>query len=276
FLDKNNIGLGISRSIETGRGWEHAIATKYLLTHHSVSLKEVNYLLPVWLYGTPNRVDLFEDDLFSDLPSRHTNFANSFLAALKTALDLRSIDWKPESSAAKLNAESIFGYIYAILYSPNYRTRYAEFLKIDFPRLPLTHSLPLFQALAKLGGELVSLHLLESPKLNHFITEYQGKGDDSLPKKPVYKDGAVWINASQRFEKVPEAVWNFHIGGYQVCEKWLKDRKSRRLSAEDVAHYQKIVVALHETLRLMAEIDTTIAQHGGWPGAFQTQQEQAL
>ena len=226
--------------------------------------------MPLWIYGIPDRIDLFDDDLLSALPSRRPNLANDFINSLKTALGLSSADWKPESQTAKLNALGIFRYIYSILHSPTYRTLFAEFLKMDFPRIPLPTALALFQELSKLGGELVSLHLVESPKLNHYITQYQGEGDNSIPKKPVYKDGAVWINSSQRFENVSETVWNFHVGGYQVCEKWLKDRKGRYLSAEDIAHYQKIVVALHETIRLMGEIDEVIDQHGGWPGAFQT------
>ena len=149
-----------------------------------------------------------------------------------------------------------------------YRSRYVGPLSRDFPRIPLPGGFPLFQALANMGSELVALHLLESPKVNTFITRFEGQGDNSIPKKPTYKDGAVWINASQRFEGVPEAVWNFHIGGYQVCEKWLKDRKGRTLSADDITHYQRVVVALSETIRLMAEIDQVIEQHGGWPGAF--------
>jgi len=167
-----------------------------------------------------------------------------------------------------LTPEDIFHYAYAVFHSPGYRSRYAEFLKIDFPRLPLTGNLELFHALAKLGDELVALHLLESPKVNNFITHFVGEGDNNIPKKPTYKDGAVWINANQRFEGVPEAVWNFHVGGYQVCEKWLKDRKGRTLSDEDIAHYQRVVVALNETIRLMAEIDRVIETHGGWPRAF--------
>ena len=158
-----------------------------------------------------------------------------------------------------------FSYIYAVFYSPTYRQRYAEFLKIDFPRLPLTSSPELFRTLAALGGELVALHLLESPKLDQPITHFVGEGDNGIPKKPVYKDGAVWINSTQRFKDVPENVWNFHIGGYQVCEKWLKDRKGRHLSDADIAHYHKIVVALNETIRLMNEIDQVIEQYGGWP-----------
>ncbi|MDT0498925.1 type ISP restriction/modification enzyme [Algiphilus sp. W345] len=179
---------------------------------------------------------------------------------------------------AGLTPEDIFHYIYAVFHSPAYRSRYAEFLKIDFPRLPLTGSLELFRALAQLGGEQVALHLLESPRLDHPITEFIGSNKQVA--KVGYAEGTVWIDASgtkkeaspgtSGFRGVPEAVWNFHIGGYQVCEKWLKDRKGRTLSGDDIAHYHKIVVALAETIRLMAEIDRVIDQHGGWPGAFQT------
>jgi predicted helicase len=158
-----------------------------------------------------------------------------------------------------------------VLHSPTYRNRYAEFLKIDFPRLPLTSCIELFRALAKLGGELVALHLMESPKLEKHITKYAGKGDSEVATGyPKYSAETVRINPTEGFEGVPENVWNFHIGGYQVCEKWLKDRRGRVLSEEDIAHYQKIVVALKETIRLMAEVDKVIEAHGGWPGAFIT------
>ena len=198
-----------------------------------------------------------------------------------------------------IKPEEIFNYVYALVHSPEYRSRYAEFLKIDFPRLPLTPSLELFRALAKLGGELVALHLMESPKLEEYITKYAGRGDSEVAKgypkfvAAVYDrrneseainqqeerrrsqtaatmTGNVYINPTRWFEGVPEDVWNFHIGGYQVCEKWLKDRRDRVLSDEDIAHYQKVVVALKETIRLMAEIDKVIEAHGDWPGAFVT------
>ncbi|MGA2588250.1 MAG: type ISP restriction/modification enzyme [Candidatus Aminicenantales bacterium] len=159
--------------------------------------------------------------------------------------------------------EDIFNYAYAVFHSPTYRTRYAEFLKIDFPRLPLTSSLKLFRALAAKGEELVALHLLESPKVNDFITGFPIKGDNVVEKvQYADKDKRVWINKTQYFSGVPKAVWEFHIGGYQVCEKWLKDRKGRKLSYDDIQHYQKIVIALNETIRLMAKIDALIPS---WP-----------
>lgn len=258
LLAGDNLAFCLSRGAEIIRGWEHIFCTRALVQHHTVSLKEVNYVFPM------NVRD--EDGSFAFGTARSSNFAAQFLKALATRLNLsvESGSGLPKS----LTPEDIFHYAYAVFHSPGYRSRYAEFLKIDFPRLPFTGDLELFRALARLGDELVALHLLESPKINDFITRFAGKGDNSIPKKPTWKDGAVWINAGQRFEGVPEAVWNFHIGGYQVCEKWLKDRKGRTLSTDDIAHYQRIVVALNETIRLMAEIDRVIEAHGGWPDAF--------
>jgi predicted helicase len=174
---------------------------------------------------------------------------------------------------AGLTPEDIFHYVYAVFHSRGYRSRYAEFLKTDFPRLPLTGNLELFRALAKLGGELVALHLLESPRLDKPRTEFIG-GRNPGVGKVSYSKNAVWIDKAQTtgFRGVPEDVWSFHIGGYQVCEKWLKDRKGRTLSKDDIAHYHKILIALSETIRIMSEIDQVIEKHGGWPGAFVSKQ----
>ena len=181
---------------------------------------------------------------------------------------------KCEQLDPSITPQDIFHYAYAVFHSPDYRSRYAEFLKIDFPRLPLTGNLELFRVLARIGGELTSLHLLESPKLAQPITEFIGERNPEVEKVSWSKD-TVWIDKEQAigFKGVREDVWNFYIGGYQVCEKWLKDRKARKLSKEDIAHYQKVIVALSESIRLMKEIDEVIEKHGGWPGAFLNSQE---
>lgn len=199
---------------------------------------------------------------------REPNFNPDFLNSLCKRLDLPT--GKTHGLPDDLSSEDIFHYAYALFHSPGYRSRYAEFLKIDFPRLPLTSSLELFKALAKSGGDLVALHLLESAKLNKPITKWRGKTPSGQIEKVTYADETVCIDKARTegFSGVPEAVWNFHIGGYQVCNKWLKDRKGRQLSTDDITHYQKIVVALHETIRLMKEIDEVIEKHGGWPGTF--------
>jgi predicted helicase len=200
---------------------------------------------------------------------RRANFVPSFLRTLCTSLGLtpNGRDGLP----AGQTPEDIFHYAYAVFHSPGYRIRYAEFLKIDFPRLPLTGSLDLFRALARLGGELTTLHLLESPTLDKPATEFIG-GRSPVVEKIQWSEDTVWVDKAKTigFKGVPEDVWNFHIGGYQVCEKWLKDRKGRTLTAEDIAHYHKIVISLTETIRLMKEIDAVIEKHGGWPGAFVT------
>jgi hypothetical protein len=211
---------------------------------------------------------------------RH-NFSRGFLQEL--ARRLGTAQENLNDLFQSLTPEDIFHYTYAVFNSPGYRNRYAEFLKIDFPRLPLTGSLDLFRALAQLGGELVALQLLESPLIDTPITTYTGPPHPEV-KRVGWANNAVWLDAPPTprgataaprpgtigFRGVPEDVWNFHIGGYQVCDKWLKDRKGRTLSQEDIAHYQKIVVALNDTIRLMSEIDEVIDQHGGWPDAFVT------
>lgn len=163
--------------------------------------------------------------------------------------------------------EDVFAYAYAVFHSPTYRKRYAEFLKIDFPRLPLTSNKELFRKLVALGGELVKIHLLEKDLPN--IAVYPADGDDKIEnirfEETADGTGKVWINKSQYFEDVPLEVWNFHIGGYQVCQKWLKDRKDRILNFDDLMHYKKIVAALAETIRLMNEIDEAGNEAGGFP-----------
>jgi predicted helicase len=161
--------------------------------------------------------------------------------------------------------EDIFHYAYAVFHSPEYRTRYAEFLKIDFPRLPLTSDVGLFATLCELGAELVALHLMRHPGLDRFITRYPEDGDhvveSGFPKYDA-ETGRLYINKTQYFEGVPEDVWQFHVGGYQVLEKWLKDRRGRQLSFDDLRHYQRIVVALVGTMRIMELIDEAIP---AWP-----------
>ena len=154
----------------------------------------------------------------------------------------------------KIDPEDILDYVYAVLHSPSYREKYKEFLKIDFPRVPYPKDKKSFKALVVLGVELRSLHLLESPKVNKFITTYPVDGSN-IVEKVVHKDGKIFINKDQYFGQVPESAWNFYIGGYQPAQKWLKDRKGRALTNTDIEHYQKIIVALAETDRIIKKID---------------------
>lgn len=157
----------------------------------------------------------------------------------------------------------ILDYIYAVLHSPTYREKYKEFLKIDFPRVPYPKDKDTFWQLVKLGGEIRQIHLLESPTVEKYITQYPEDGTNVVEKvrynspssEGLGEVGKVFINDTQYFDNVPEIAWNFYIGGYQPAQKWLKDRKGRKLEFEDILHYQKIIVALTETDRLMKEID---------------------
>jgi len=264
--------LLITSRMTKGESFAHVAVTRGLAEAILLSSKTSNnaIIFPLHLYpGTERGASLSLGK--EPIPNFTREFVTAIAGSIGMPIKPGVGDYRSFSGS-----ENLIHYLIALLHSPTYRSRYADPLSRDFPRIPLPGGLPLFQSLAALGSELVALHLLESPKVNDFITRFEGKGDNSIPKKPIYKDGAVWINSSQRFVDVPEAVWNFHIGGYQVCEKWLKDRKARTLSADDIAHYQRVVVALNETIRLMAEIDRVIDAHGGWPGAFQASADEVV
>jgi predicted helicase/SOS-response transcriptional repressor LexA len=254
LLQAPNLALIANRKIRTGE-CHHFWVTSKICVSEVISSADNSNCFP--LYIVPD-----EDELKMGAGVQ-ANYTPRFLRAVTLALGTEVSE--------RAVPEDLFRYTYAVFHSPGYRSRYAEFLKIDFPRLPLPGSLELFRALARLGGELVALHLLESPKVNQPITEFVG-GRNPEVEKVSWSNNTVWIDKKQTvgFKGVREEVWNFHIGAYQVCEKWLKDRKGRTLSKDDIAHYHKIVVALSETIRLMQEIDEVIEQHGGWPGAFQT------
>lgn len=189
----------------------------------------------------------------NDLPER-ANINPQLIASLEKLWG-RNYFWKQPGDTS-FQALDIFYYIYAILYASAYRDKYAEFLKTDFPRVPFTADYNLFKKLAKLGEKLVYLHLLKSDELKNPIAKFSGTGD-SLVEKPEYKEKEkrVYINGPQFFENIESVVWNYHIGGYQVLQKWLKDRKGRILSSEDIKHYCLIVTALSGTSKLQKEID---------------------
>ena len=293
FLPGKNLGLGSTRSVEIGRGWEHIFCSRNIIQLHTVSLKEVNYLFPLYAHpaeekgGNQAKLNVEISAWPADKDNRRPNFNPEFIADLEKRLGLSFVSDGKGDLKKTFGPEDVFNYIYAVFHSPTYRTRYAEFLKSDFPRVPLTSDVKLFRSLCDLGAELVALHLLESPKLDKAHSPLSRSKARTLSTKafPKYvapgepepgtgesllKEGRVYINkgdpqsgaTGQYFEGVPPEVWNFHIGGYQVCEKWLKDRRGRTLTYDDLEHYRKVVTALSETIRLMAEIDAAIPK---WP-----------
>ncbi|MBC8273972.1 MAG: hypothetical protein H8E40_03255 [Chloroflexi bacterium] len=239
-------------------GFHHLLCTRWLVDESVISnrTRERALVLPLYLYSS-------EGEMHFEEGHRRPNLNPEFVKAVSEKLGLKFVEDGSGDLVQTFGPEDIFNYAYAVFHSPTYRSRYAEFLKIDFPRLPVTSNKELFKALAVKGAELVSLHLMESPALNNLITKYPIAGSNEVEK--VSHDDSnlrVYINKTQYFEGVPPEVYNFHIGGYQVAQKWLKDRKGRTLTYDELTHYQKVIVALKETLRLMAGIDKLIPD---WP-----------
>jgi predicted helicase len=254
-----NIGLCTNRQVNSD--FRHVFCSEQVIDNCTLSgeTRERTYIFPLYLYTNPEET---AGTLFAQLETtRKPNLAPAFIMDFSEKLGLQFIQDGMGDLQKTFGPENVFFYAYAVFHSPTYRTRYAEFLKIDFPRLPLTRDKKLFVKLVEKGKELVELHLLKSSKVDDFITTYPEAGDNKV-EKIAFASGKVYINTHQFFGKFPEDVWEFKVGGYQVCEKWLKDRKGRVLSNEDITHYQRVVVALKETIQLMKEIDKAIVK---WP-----------
>lgn len=219
FLKGKNIGLIIPKQTKETLG---GFLTTNIAGHKSFSAYDISSIFPLYLYPETGKQ--------------------------KTLIETA------EGSFSSFSPIDILDYIYAVLHSPTYREKYKEFLKIDFPRVPYPKDVETFWQLVALGGQLRQIHLLESPIIEKYITTYPQEGSNVVGKIK-YEDNKVWINERQYFDNVPQIAWEFYIGGYQPAQKWLKDRKDRELSFEDILHYQKIIVALSETHRLMKAID---------------------
>ncbi len=239
---QENLGLITNRQVNDL--FKHTLCTDSIINDCTVSLetRERSYLFPLYLYPDTEKQDLFSEQ--EKAQGKQPNISEGVLSKLS--------DTYLESPSP----EMIFYYIYAVLYSEIYRKKYAEFLKIDFPRIPFTKEYGLFQEMAEHGQSLAGLHLLKSPDLDPPIAKFQGSGDDRVEKlRYEKKQNRVYINKDQYFEGVAEDIWQYHIGGYQVCNKWLKDRKGRILSLNDVKHYCKIVTAINRTIDIQKAID---------------------
>ena len=230
--------------------FQHILVSKYLTEVCTVSLqtKETGYAFPLYLYN-----EIQGQQTIEQTKGRIPNLKPEIIKQIAEKISLTFINEKEiiENTFAPID---ILDYIYAVLHSPTYREKYKEFFKIDFPRVPYPKDKDKFWQLVKLGGAIRQIHLLESPTVENYITQYPIDGDNVV-LKPIFIDGKVYINETQYFDNVPETAWNFFIGGYQPAQKWLKDRKERTLEFDDILHYQKIIVALSETDRLMKEID---------------------
>lgn len=271
----NNIGLATIR-INKEEQFSSVFLTKNI-AEARLSDRFITSIYPLYLYKESTDQQSLLDEVV-----RTPNLNMEIVNKMATALGIPFVAEKePVASRASATGLTNFApidildYIYAVLHSPSYREKYKEFLKIDFPRVPYPHHVGTgrdlsvleiqnkFWELVNLGSQLRQIHLLESEVVDKLITQYPEDGTNVVTKPTFAKIsnfgkgeiGNVYINETQYFANVPEVAWNFYIGGYQPAQKWLKDRKDRELSYEDIRHYQKIIVALNETDRLMKEID---------------------
>ncbi len=285
MLAGENLGLLICRQqSQSGVGWSHCGVTHSIVESCAVSnkTKEINYLCPLYIYRS-------EQEIASGLYSpgdRQPNLAPEFTRDLEQRLGLRFIADGKGNLQETFGPEDAFHYIYAAFHSPTYRQRYDQFLRADFPRVPLTGNVALFRALVGLGRQLTQVHLLKSLRLDQTAVGFPVPGDNvierghpkylppghSLPtQKAPLEQGRVYISKDdqksgkrgQCFEGIAPEIWEFRIGGYQPLDKWLKDRRGRTLSFDDLNHYRRMVAALAETGRLTKEIDVAISDAGG-------------
>jgi len=257
-LRQDNLALLSMRQYIHSNPYSHAFVVRSVVDRRIfISNRGAAHVFPLYLY---NDIEAQQQiSLLQDHPTNNktTNINVEFQALLNNSYNPQPATMPLEKQKAfDVPPEEIFYYIYAVLYSNTYREKYQEFLKIDFPRIPFTKDYGLFQKFSEFGKELVGLHLLKSPVLNNPITKFYGEGEGKVEKRE-YKESEsrVYINGTQYFEGIEPEIWNYQIGGYQVLDKWLKDRKGHTLSAEDIKHYCKVVTALKKTIEIQKEID---------------------
>lgn len=248
FIIGDNIGLILMRSLVN--------TETYSTVQLSNSLSDINYYgfqsynFPLYLYDDDSAQKSFFES------NRKPNLNMDIVHELETRLGLTFTPEK-ENTECTFAPIDILDYIYGVLHSNKYRTKYKEFLKIDFPRIPYPTNKEYFFNVASLGKHLREIHLMESPEIEEYITSYSISGDNEVIK-PKYKNNKVYINNTQYFDNVPDVAWNFYIGGYQPAQKWLKDRKGRILSYDEILHYQQIIKALVLTNDIMQQIDEIV------------------
>lgn len=250
---RDNMAMAVCRQ-GVGEDWANVFIANLIGDDSFVSnrSKERGYFCPFYLYPEEGTLD----------QTIRVNFDPKLYSKIRKAAGLTGPQAAPDGTDAFRKATGnarpdevkVFDYIYGVLHCPAYRTTYAEFLKIDFPRIPFPASPESFRAISEAGETLRRLHLMEAPAIGETPYPFHGDGN-SVVEKPRYENGQVWINADQHFDNVPPIAWDFHIGGYQPAQKWLKDRKGRTLTYDDIRHYQRIIKILTETDRIMRTIE---------------------
>lgn len=261
-FSKENVGLIICRQGQAvgGDDWNVVFACKYL-TDQNIYRRGGGTIFPLYRYLNTNDQEIV-DDPSEKVPNLNMEIVRKVAENINLVFVTDdNIDSEPKPGFdGHFSPLNLLDYIYAVLHSPTYRKKYKEFLKIDFPKVPYPKDKTTFWKLVALGGQIRQIHLLESPVLDKLITQYPVDGDNVVTKPRFVslakgEKGKVFINETQYFDRVPQLAWELYIGGYQPAQKWLKDRKARKLDFDDILHYQKMIVALTETDRLMKEID---------------------
>ena len=264
FLNRENIGLALCRQFKSGNQYVHAFITNEIIesTYISNRTSEIAYGFPLYLYS----------DVKSLLDKAERREPNLNPAIIKKIVKRLGLSFSPEKE--KLSTESapstfapvdILDYVYAVLYTPSYREKYKTFLKTDFPCIPYPTDGNMFWQMVKLGSELRRIHLLQAETVRNPIVDYPKGGDNRITRAIGRSDwelsdkeqqlGRVRINDQQYFDKIPLVAWDFYIGAYRPAQKWLKDRRYRTLTSNDIQHYQRIIAALIETDCIMGEIE---------------------
>ena len=263
LINKDNISLVTCRQLSTF-DFQHVFVSSLMSDLNSISLqsKEQSYIFPLYLYPTEGEEKLGE--------TRKPNLDETIWRKIDASLDsstpfpsASSGNYAQNDNSHITTPEQIFDYIYGVLHTPSYREKYKEFLKIDFPRIPYPENKKEFERIVSIGNKLRRLHLMED--IPPQATSFDIEGDNAVSEIRFEKEipdqvgedisGKVYINKTQYFGNVPELAWNFYIGGYQPAQKWLKDRKNRTLTYDDISHYRKIIAILLETHKLMQELD---------------------
>lgn len=237
---QENISLCFMRQYSGNIPYSHFLISEQMVDNRAFfSSKGIIQQAPLYLYPNERKRDLFNHTQTEKEP----NISKDLFEKLSNCY------------SEKPKPEDILYYIYGVFYSNIYRETYAEFLRIDFPRVPFTSDYSLFKEMAKFGKKLADLHLLKSTALDTPIAKYQGSGNDDRIKKIIYEEDEkrIYINKDKYFEGIAPEVWNYHIGGYQVLQKYLKDRKSRMM--DDAPRYCRIVTALSKTIEIQENID---------------------
>jgi len=281
MLERENYSLISARSNKFSIP-DHFFCAKTIVETKCGEASTQSCTFPLYAYSECEKHRQYKPDDWPEVNDRRPNLDPTFVNQLANAVKLTFITDGRGDLKKTFGPEDVLHYIYAIFHCPTYRTRYAEFLKLDFPRVPITSDKKQFVKLCILGHEVMSLHLLESETLTGDSIAYPITGQNNVEKgypkyvppgaavikagktklEPHKKHGRVYINPDQFFEGIEHEVWTFQIGGYQVCNKWLKDRRGRTLTHDEINKYTKIIESLRRTIQLMAEIDKTIPT---WP-----------